>query len=148
MKRNEKIDVEKACAGYNSARTANAGKKMPREQVIKILREYGISETLAIKMTRSETLFTRFKRENCGKGLHLGFIWPSTPIHISIFRNWLYPVKENAPEEKKKLSFEEECAEYLRKKGYQLKKCVGFDEDAFKKDYPQLYAKYLIYESV
>ena len=32
--------------------------------------------------------------------------------------------------------------------GYKLKKCIGFDEDAFKKDYPQIWAKYLIYENV
>ena len=144
----EKINVEKACAGYNTARNLNAGRKMPREMVIKILKENGISEALAIRMSQNDTLFTRFKRENCGRGKHIGYIWPSDPIHIKIFRNWLYPVDKKAPSTGKKLSFEEECAEYLRKQGYKLKKCVGFDEDAFKKDYPQLWSKYLIYEEV
>ena len=143
----EKINVEKACTGYNTARNLNAGKKMPREMVIKILKENGISEALAIRMSQNDTLFTRFKRENCGRGKHIGYIWPSDPIHIKIFRNWLYPV-DNKTLPTKKLTFEEECAEYLRKQGYQLKKCVGFDEDAFKKDYPQLWSKYLIYEEV
>ena len=120
---------------------------MSREQVINILKENGISGALAIKMTQSSTLFTTYKRENCGRGKHIGYIWPTTPIYVSIFRNWLYPSqKDNAP--KKDMSFEEECAEYLRKQGYQLKKCIGFDEDAFKKDYPQLYEKYLMYENV
>lgn len=142
----EKINLEKVCAAYNTARNENVGKKMPREMVINILKSHGISESLAIKMTRNDTLFTRFQRENCGKGKHIGFIWPTTPIHISILRKWLYPVEKQP--ETKKLSFEEECAEYLRKQGYKLKKCVGFDEDAFKRDYPQLYEKYLIYENV
>ena len=144
----EKINVEKACAGYNTARNLNAGKKMPREMVIKILKENGISEALAIRMSKNNTLFTKFKRENCGRGKHIGYIWPSDPIHINIFRNWLYPVDKKNLQTNKKLSFEEECAEYLRKQGYQLKKCIGFDEDAFKKDYPQLWSKYLIYEEV
>jgi hypothetical protein len=144
----EKINVEKACASYNTARNLNAGKKMPREMVIKILKENGISESLAIRMSQNNTLFTKFKRENCGRGKHIGYIWPSDPIHVRIFRNWLYPVDKKTPATDKKLTFEEECAEYLRKQGYQLKKCVGFDEDAFKKDYPQLYEKYLIYENV
>jgi hypothetical protein len=143
----ERINVEKACAGYNTARTANAGRKMSREQVITILKENGISGVLAKKMTQSSTLFTTYKRENCGRGKHLGYIWPTMPIHVNVFRNWLYPSqKDNAP--KKDVSFEEECAEYLRKQGYLLKKCVGFDEDAFKKDYPQLYEKYLMYENI
>lgn len=144
----EKINLEKVCAAYNTARNENVGKKMPREMVINILKSHGISGSLAVKMTRNDTLFTRFQRENCGKGKHIGFIWPSTPIHINILRKWLYPPIEKQPETKKNLSFEEECAEYLRKQGYQLKKCVGFDEDAFKRDYPQLYEKYLIYENV
>ena len=144
----EKINLEKVCAAYNTARNENVGRKMPREMVINILKSHGISESLAVKMTRNDTLFTRFQRENCGKGKHIGFIWPNTPIHISILRKWLYPPVEKQSEAKKNLSFEEECAEYLRKQGYQLKKCVGFDEDAFKRDYPQLYEKYLIYENV
>ena len=144
----EKINVEKTCAGYNTARNENMGKKMSREMVINILKSHGISGSLAVKMTRDDTLFTRFQRENCGKGKHIGFIWPSTPIHINVFRNWLYPVDKKTPSTGKKLTFEEECADYLRKQGYQLKKCVGFDEDTFKKDYPQLWSKYLIYEEV
>lgn len=145
----EKINVEKTCAGYNAARTANAGRKMGREQVINILKENGISETLALRMSKSDTLFTRYQRENCGKGRHLGYIWPQTPVHVNIFKNWLYPpTEEKKPVEKKNLSFEEECTQYLLNQGYQIKKCVGFDEDAFKKDYPQLWKKYLIYEEV
>ena len=144
----EKINVEKVCAGYNTARTLNAGRKIHREMVIKILKENGISESLAIRMSQNNTLFTKFKRENCGRGKHIGYIWPSDPIHIRIFRDWLYPTNKKTPSTGKKLSFEEECAEYLRKQGYKLKKCIGFDEDSFKKDYPQLWSKYLIYEEV
>ena len=145
----EKINVEKVCAGYNLARDKYAGRKMASEQVVKILKENGISETVSKRMLKSSTLFTRYKRENCGKGLHYGYIWPNTPVHINLIRNFLYPpVEKKEVSSKKDMSFEEECATYLRNQGYVLKKCVGFDEDAFKKDYPQLWQKYLIYEEV
>jgi len=148
----QKINVEQLCASYNKARTENAGRKMPSEKVIEILRSNGVSHTLAIKMVRCDTFFIRYRRENCGRGLHLGYIWPETPIHVNVFKNWAYPTtKKEAPiksVKKDDKSFEEECAEYLRKQGYKLKKCVGFDEDAFKKAYPQLWEKFLIYEEV
>ena len=144
----EKINIEKVCAGYNTARQQNAGRKMSAEDVVKILKENGVSETTSKKMLKSSTLFTRFKREKAGRGLHYGYIWPNTPIHVSLIKGLLYPPKENPSNNKKDISFEEECAAYLRNQGYKLKKCVGFDEDAFKKAYPQLWSKFLIYEEV
>ena len=143
----EKLNVEKICAGYNASREKNAGRKMPAELVIKILKESGISDNLSKRMLRSSTLFTRYKRENAGKGVHYGYIWPSTPIHINLIKSFLYPSTKVTP--KKAQSFEEECIQYLKNQGYTgFKKPVGFDEDAFKKDYPQLWEKYLIYEKV
>jgi hypothetical protein len=100
-------------------------------------------------MMRESILLTPCKRENAGKGNYKGFIFPLTPVHISWFENWLSDKKETPKVSiEKDGDFESECAEYLKSKGYQLKKCLGFDEDAFKKDYPQIYQKYLIYESI
>jgi len=141
----ERIDVEKVCASYNTARTANAGRKMPREQVVNILKENGISGALAKKMAQSPTLFTTYKRENCGRGKHIGYIWPTNPVHMNIIKNWIYPVKKDVVANKKETSFEDECVAYLKEKGYTLKRVIGFNEDKFKQDYPQLYQKYLIY---
>jgi hypothetical protein len=115
--------------------------------VSEVLRNEGLSGNMIKRILRETTLLTPFKRENAGKGNYRGYIFPHTSVNIKWFEYWLSK-KENIPSVKKEQSFEEECAEYLRKQGYKLRKCVGFDEDAFKKAYPQLWEKFLIYEEV
>lgn len=146
----ERINVESVCEAYNKARMQHIGHKQSPEQVKEILKSVGISGSLCKKMLANPTLFNKSKREGLGKGKFLCYIFSYQPVHVSWFKNWLYPPteKKESSINKKGMSFEEECAQYLRNQGYKLKKCVGFDEDAFKKDYPQLYEKYLIYENV
>ena len=141
----KKLNTEEVSLVYNKVREANVGKKFTNKQVIQLLVNAGLSSNLAIKMVANSTLFNKCNLSGMGRGKHVAYIFSYNPIYKDWFKNWLYPVKK---EEKKFNSFEDECAEYLRKQGYQLKKCVGFDEDAFKKDYPQLWSKYLIYEEV
>lgn len=146
----KKINTEEVSAKYNSVRDKNKGKKFSNEQVIKLLKEAGLSGSMAIKIAANNTLLQQFKREGCGRGKHIGYIFPYNPVHKTWFENWIYPPYSEKPKvsiERDK-DFESECAIYLKQQGYQLKKCVGFDEDAFKKDYPQIYQKYLIYENV
>lgn len=84
-----------------------------------------------------------------GRGRHVGYIFPYNPVHKSWFENWIYPKhSEKTQISEKDKDFESECAAYLKQQGYKLKRCIGFDEESFKKDYPQLYQKYLIYENV
>ena len=144
----KRINVSEVCKAYNSAREQNLGRKGDSKWIIQILKSFGVSGSIASKMVSQSVLFQQYHRENAGRGNYKGYIWPSTPVHISWFQNWIYPSKKDNAPVKKDQSFEEECAEYLRKQGYKLKKCVGFDEDAFKKAYPQLWEKFLIYEEV
>ena len=146
----KKVNVQEICERYNKARSQNAGRKGGIEWTSDILRSFGIGANMAKRMMREPTLFTPCKRENAGKGNYKGLIFPCTPVHISWFESWLSDKKKETPKIsiEKDENFEKECAIYLKHQGYQLKKCVGFDEDAFKRDYPQIWAKYLIYESV
>ena len=146
----KKLNPEEISAKYNLVRDKNQGKKFTNEQVIKLLKEAGLSGSMAAKIVANNTLLQQFKRENCGRGKHIGYIFPYNPVHKTWFENWIYPKHQEKPKisiERDK-DFESECANYLKQQGYQLKRCVGFDEDSFKKDYPQLYEKYLIYENV
>ena len=146
----KKINTEEVSAKYNSVRDKNQGKKFSNEQVIKLLKEAGLSGNIAAKIAANNTLLQQFKREGCGRGKHIGYIFPYNPIHKAWFENWIYPPHSEKPKvsvERDK-GFESECATYLKQQGYQLKKLVGFDEESFKKDYPQIYQKYLIYEDV
>lgn len=151
MKSNyKKINTEEVSARYNSVRDANKGKKFSNEQVIRLLKEAGISQSMAIKIAANNTLLQQFKREGCGRGKHIGYIFPYNPVHKAWFENWIYPKHSEKPTISidRDKDFESECANYLKQQGYQLKKCAGFDEEAFKKDYPQLWSKYLIYEEI
>ena len=150
MKNYKKINTEEVSVKYNSVREANKGKKFSNEQVIRLLKEAGLSGNMATKIVANNTLLQQFRREGQGRGKHIGYIFPYNPIHKSWFENWIYPPRSEKPKisVERDENFESECAAYLKQQGYQLKKCVGFDEDAFKKDYPQLWSKYLIYENV
>lgn len=145
----KKINTEEVSTKYNLVRDKNKGKKFSNEQVIKLLKEGGLSGNIAMKIVSNPTLLQQFKREGMGRGKHIGYIFPYNPIHKTWFENWIYPPKHSEPKiSAKDKDFESECATYLKQQGYQLKKCIGFDEEAFKKDYPQIYQKYLIYESI
>ena len=139
----KKINVEEACKAYNEARMQNIGRKNPSDKMIEILKSFGLSETLSRRMLSSPTLFTRFQREGEGKGNHKGYMFSYNPVHISYFQKWLYPDRKEEP--KKDVPFEDECVNYLKEKGYTLKKCVGFNEKQFAADHPELYKKYLQY---
>lgn len=146
----KKINTEEVSEKYNSVRDKYKGRKFSNEQVIKLLKEAGLSKNMAVKIAANSTLLQQFKREGCGRGKHVGYIFPYNPIYKSWFENWIYPKHSEKPKisiEKDK-DFESECAAYLKQQGYQLKKCIGFDEESFKRDYPQIWSKYLIYENI
>jgi len=150
MKSYKRINTEEVSTKYNLVRDKNKGKKFSNEQVIKLLKEAGLSGSMAIKIAANNTLLQQFRREGQGRGKHIGYIFPYNPVHKSWFENWIYPPHSEKPKisvERDK-DFESECAAYLKQQGYQLKKCAGFDEESFKKDYPQIWSKYLIYEEV
>lgn len=146
----KKINTEEVSAKYNLVRDKNKGKKFSNEQVIKLLKEAGLSKNMAVRIAANSTLLQQFRREGCGRGKHIGYTFPYNPIYKTWFENWIYPPHSEKPKisiEKDK-DFESECAMYLKQQGYQLRKCMGFDEESFKKDYPEIYQKYLIYENV
>lgn len=149
MGRTSKVTPESLCKAYNTLRQEKVGQKLIGSQVEDLLGKEGISRWIITKMLQNPTFFTKVKRE--GQGKCIGYMFQHDPIHINIFKNWLKDQKSisSKKEEVKKTStLEEDCVAYLRNQGYVLQKCVGFDESAFKKDYPQLYQKYLRYEKV
>lgn len=146
----KRINTEDVSAKYNLVRDKNHGKKFSYEQVIRLLKEAGLSGSISAKIVANNTLLQQFRREGMGRGKHVGYMFPYNPIHKTWFQNWIYPPHSEKPKVsvEKDRDFEFECAAYLKQQGYKLKKLIGFDEDAFKKDYPQIWAKYLIYEEV
>lgn len=147
-----KINIKNVCESYNKARMQNIGTKFSSKKAIETLKSFGLSKNMSEKMLRQTVLFTRVKREGRGRGNHVGYVFNYEPVHMSWFHNWLTPVKKESTTPvvtSKDEKFEEECVAYLRNLGYSgFKKPVGFDETKFKKDYPGLYEKYVIYETL
>lgn len=145
--RTSKVSAESLCKAYNTLRQEKVGQKLVGNQVDELLSKNGVSKWIIKKMLQSPIFFTKVKRE--GKGNCIGYMFQYNPVNIHLFETWLKDQKSvPSKKEEKKLSFEEECVQYLANQGYVLQKCIGFDESAFKKDYPQLYQKYLRYEKV
>lgn len=147
----QRINVEAVCEAYNSARMQNEGKQNSPAKVIEILKSFGISENLSRRMIQNATLFERFTHKVEGKkGNFKALRFSYNPVHISFFKNWLVKKDSNPvkPTNNTTTSLEEDCVKYLKEAGYQLRKCIGFDEDTFSKDYPELYQKYLRYENI
>lgn len=148
----QRINAEVVCEAYNSARMQNQGKQNSPERTVEILKSFGISENLSRRMIQNSTLFERFSHKVEGKkGNFKALRFAYNPVHISFFKNWLCGEKKSVPTQKpanNTTSLEEDCVKYLKEAGYQLRKCIGFDEDAFSKDHPDLYQKYLRYESI
>lgn len=65
MKSNyKKINTEEVSAKYNSVRENNKGRKFSNEEVIKLLKEAGLSGSMAVKIAANSTLLQQFKRRN------------------------------------------------------------------------------------
>lgn len=143
----KKVNAQQICEQYNKARSQNADRKGSIKWTLDILKSFGIGTNMAKRMMRESVLFTPCKRENAGRGNNKGLIFPCIPVHISWFENWLSE-KKTPKVSVKDENFETTCATYLKQQGYKLKKLIGFDEDAFKKAYPQLWEKFLVYEEV
>jgi hypothetical protein len=80
---------------------------------------------------------------------------PKTPIHKNSIESYYKKNREYARKSyEKKMSTnvqsqsEEEALALLASKGYQIRKCVGFDLERFAKENPVTYKKYLKYEIV
>ncbi len=146
----KKLNASELCSKYNSARLKNVGKKHSSQTAVRSLMEEGISKNSALKMLRSKTLFTQVKRENAGRGNYRGYMFSYNPVHISWFNNWLNPSKpvNSTVSSKSDEDFESECVEYLKEKGYVMRRCIGLDKEALKRDHPDIYNKYLIYKNI
>ena len=149
MGRVSKVTPENLCKAYNTLRQERAGQKLIGSQVEDLLTKEGISRWIVTKMLQNPTFFTKVKRES-GKGRCIGYIFQHDPVHINIFKNWLKDQKSVSKKEetKKTLTLEEECVAYLHTQGYKLQKCLGFDEERFKKEHFDIWQKYLKYEAI
>lgn len=134
----KKINVEEKARVLNELRMSCDNKTFTREELVKNLKQLGFNSQVVGAMIPK--LFTY---EEVGKARLYSF--PKTPIHKSLIRacyDRCNGYKSKTP------SVEESVIATLQAAGYQVRKIVGFDMEKFKAENPNLYKKYLRYETV
>jgi Holliday junction resolvasome RuvABC DNA-binding subunit len=145
MKRNE---IDGLIRKLNEFRMANLNKSFTGAELNEALVALGFKSYDASRIAQK-----CFPFEYMGKNRL--YEVPKEPIHKSI----LISINNKATESVKKCQAfhkakvqmeltEEAALAALQAKGYQIRKCVGFDLERFAKENPVLYKKYLKYEII
>ena len=144
----KKVNIEEKTRQLNEFRMANLHKSFSGRELQDYLYNLGISRTIA-----SALMSKCFPYEKMGSTRL--YEVPKEPIHKSML-NGLYENfrnKRNKYNSSKKgeiisQNSEEAALALLSARGYQIRKCIGFDLERFQKEQPILYKKYLKYETV
>ena len=143
--RKSKVNPKSLCEAYNTCRQELVGRKLVGENIYNALVKKDIPKWIVTRMLQVPTLFTKAQRE----GKKGGYMFSYSPVNIAWFEKW-FPEQHTrkAKETPKQTTMEEDCVEYLLGQGYKLQKCVGFDEERFRKEHPDIYQRYLKYEVI
>ena len=147
----KRVNIQEKTRALNEFRIEASNKSFTYGELKDIFKERNITND---PMTMSGIL-RLFPFEKIGKNKI--YEVPKNPIHISLIKKiWAsraeYQRRKN--NEKKKVVIpsveisEEDALNFLSSKGYQIRKCIGFDLERFQKENPELYRKYLKYEII
>lgn len=147
----EKVNVKEMTGKLNQLRMGNLDKLYTHDQLFDELRQLGFAVTTA------QAIMSLIPSEKIGRNKFYQF--SKDPIHVTKLeeiykrsRNYTSKYREKRkgsqkPTPKPTIS-QEDAIKCLQSSGYQIRKCVGFDEARFKEENPELYQKYLKYEDL
>ena len=144
----KKVNTIELTQKLNEFRMAHPNKSFTREELQEELQKLGFNTQV-----RGAIIPKFFTYEKIGQNRI--YTMPKEPIHKSaiegvyqIFRNSKNKSRESKRIEAISENSEEAALALLSARGYQIRKCVGFDIERFQKEQPVLYRKYLKYETV
>lgn len=144
----KKIDTIELTRKINEFRMAHPNKSFTREELREELFKLGFNS-----QTEGAIVPKFFPYEKIGTNRIYNM--PKEPIHKSAieavyesFRRTRNKSRNQKKEEVNSKNNEEAALALLASKGYQIRKCIGFDLEKFQKEQPILYRKYLKYETV
>ena len=147
----KRVNIEEKTRALNEFRVEASNKSFTYGELKDIFKERNITND---PMTLSGIL-RLFPFEKIGKNKI--YEVPKNPIHVSLVKKIWASRAEYQKKNKKKNAVnaipsieisEESALAVLAAKGYQIRKCVGFDLERFSKENPILYKKYLKYEII
>jgi len=128
----------------NKFRMENRSKTFTREELIESLYKMGFNRGVAGMIISK---FIPAEKMGTSKLYSFG----TDPIHNKAIEAIYRKFASYGTDSKKQpaqLPNEESLINKVKEMGYQIRKCVGFDMERFKKEQPFMYQKYLRYESV
>ena len=144
----KKVNVIELTQKLNEFRMAHPNKSFTREEINEELQKLGFNSQV-----RGSIIPKFFPYEKIGSN-HI-YTMPKEPIHKSAVESVYEKFRKatNKSRESKRIEVisentEEAALALLSARGYQIRKCVGFDLERFQKEQPVLYRKYLKYETV
>lgn len=144
----KKINTVELTQKLNQFRMDHPNKSFTREELKESLLPLGFN-----KQIEGAIVPKFFPYEKIGQARI--YTMPKEPIHKSAveavyesFRRTRNKLRNQKKEEIHSQNSEEEALALLSARGYQIRKCVGFDLERFQKEQPILYRKYLKYEMV
>jgi len=144
----KKVNFQEQTQKINEFIQKNQGKSFTGSEIEETLHGLGFNKNVAYKIARSAFPFEKM-------GVSTLYEVPKKPIYIELIKNLYKSVADSQRKriqgkkiEAKEQNTEEAALAFLSSKGYQIRKCVGFDLERFSKENPVLYKKYLKYEIV
>ena len=143
-----KKNLEELTKKLNEFRMSHLNKTFLSSELNEKLIELGFNKSAAGAISNKCFPYERLGKQRL-------YSMPKDPIHkglvIGVYqKNRSYALKSyhSKKESMNDKMNEEEALQLLSSKGYQIRKCVGFDLEKFKNENPILYKKYLKYENV
>lgn len=138
-----KVNVLDLTQRLNSFRISHQDGRFTYPQVLDVLQGLGFSKTI------SQALAAKLPSEMMGANKIYKF--GNQPIHKSeieaIYKRMASYAKKTYKEKKSPFN-QEDAVSKLQKLGYQIRRPIGFDEERFRKECPELYLKYQKYEEI
>ena len=139
----KKVNIEELTRKLNEFRMSHQNKTFTRDELVEELHALGFNAQI------SGLLIPKLPYEVLGKSRL--YSMPKDPIHKNLIGSFYTRCNSYGRKSKEKISeqnSEEAALALLAKKGYQIRKCVGFDLERFQKENPIIYNRYLKYEIV
>ena len=145
----KKLNLIDLTQKINQFRMEHQGKSYTRQELVNEMYNLGLNKAMAPTFIANLTLSEKI-------GTSKIYMMPKDPIHKSqieaLYKH--YNILNKARANKKSVvntdatSSEEAIIEYLKSKGYQIRKPVGFDEQKFAQMNPELYSRFIKYETL
>ena len=141
----KKLDPKELTADFNAVAQKHKCETFLAEDLNKLLEKY-FSRSLIYAMKRAN-LFIVVRT-----GVNKLYQFKEEPLYFQkmdkILSDWRDHNKKQSVGEEPVLDEREKAIALLKKEGIVMKKCIGFNEELFSKEHPELYRKYLMYEEI